>query len=151
MDKSRCLVFWLTVYIVFEKNSGTSKIRVLPSGTSPQTMDLENFASGKSILLTTKLVDGRACGSHLQCSARRGWTHIVYYTSVDCNPLTPITSLCSGFVAQVCSSWQDFDWHTMSRGPSAVAELLVFILGTSRYRSGITLAIAMKSKTNFST
>ena len=75
---------------MFEGNSGTSKIRVLPSGTSPQTMDLENFASGKSILLTTKLVDGRACGSHLQCSARRGWAHIVYYTSVDCNPLTPL-------------------------------------------------------------
>ena len=26
---------------------------------------------------------------------------------------------------QLCSSWQDFDWNSASRGPSAIAELLV--------------------------
>jgi len=29
------------------------------------------------------------------------------------------------FFVQLCSNWQDFDWHSASRGPSAVAELLV--------------------------
>ena len=41
-----------------------------------------------------------------------------------------ITSICSGLVAQVVSallrgSWQDFNCHDASRGPSAIAELLV--------------------------
>ena len=40
------------------------------------------------------------------------------------------TSICSGLVVQVVSallrgSWQDFNWHDASRGPSAIAELLV--------------------------
>jgi len=42
---------------------------------------------------------------------------------IDC------TSICSGLVQVVptllCSSWQDFDWQIASRGPSAIAELLV--------------------------
>ena len=53
----------------------------------------------------------------------------ISFKLVDCNPLTPLgpTSIGSGLVVQVllCSSWQDFDWHSSSRGPSAVAELLV--------------------------
>ena len=28
--------------------------------------------------------------------------------------------------AQICSSWQDFNWHNASRGFSAIAELLVW-------------------------
>jgi len=32
------------------------------------------------------------------------------------------------FFVQVCSSWQDFNWHGASRGPSAIAELLVSIV-----------------------
>jgi len=26
---------------------------------------------------------------------------------------------------QLCSSWPDFNWHSASRGPSVIAELLV--------------------------
>ena len=42
-----------------------------------------------------------------------------------------------GFAVQVvptllCSSWQDFYWHSASRGPSAVAELLLWFY---RYRN----------------
>ena len=29
------------------------------------------------------------------------------------------------FFVQLCRSWQDFNWHTASRGPSVIAELLV--------------------------
>ena len=41
-----------------------------------------------------------------------------------------ITSICSGLVVQVVSAqlrgiWQDVNWHDASRGPSAIAELLV--------------------------
>ena len=40
-------------------------------------------------------------------------------------------SIWSGLVVQVVSTllrgnWQDFNWHDASRGPSAIAELLVF-------------------------
>jgi len=31
------------------------------------------------------------------------------------------------FFVQFCSSWQDFNWLKVSRGPSAIAELLVII------------------------
>ena len=45
---------------------------------------------------------------------------------VDCNPVTPITSICSGFLVQLlCSSWENFDPHIAWRGLSAAAELLV--------------------------
>jgi len=43
----------------------SSKIRVLPSGTLPQGMDIAKFRHGKSIVRSTKLVDVPACGSHL--------------------------------------------------------------------------------------
>jgi len=82
------------------------------------------------MLLSTTMVDGRACVSHLWRSTSRGRSQIVYYTSVDCNLLTAlgsnfITSSCSGFVTynlllQLCSCRQDFNWHSALRGPSAV-------------------------------
>jgi len=50
----------------------SSKIRVLPSGTFPQTLNSEYFA-GKSIALSTKLVEGRACRRVVA-----GRKHIVY-------------------------------------------------------------------------
>ena len=37
----------------------TPKIRIHPSGTLSQSVDIENFA-GKSIVLSTKLVDAQA-------------------------------------------------------------------------------------------
>jgi len=60
------------------------KIRLLLSGTLSQ--GLRKFRNGKSIVVSTKLVDGRACISHLRRRTRRCWTHIVYYTSVDVMP-----------------------------------------------------------------
>ena len=39
------------------------KIRVLPSGTLSQILDLDNFPHSKLILLSTKLVSGRACST----------------------------------------------------------------------------------------
>jgi len=55
--------------------------------------------------------------------------HTVYYTSVDCNPLS--TSVCSKFVIQLVPSVvQQLTRFRMRqhawRGPSAVAELLVY-------------------------
>ena len=54
----------------------------------------------KSIFMSTVLVDGRACELHLRRSTRRCWTHVVYYTSVDCNT---IISICSEFICATCS------------------------------------------------
>ena len=68
----------------------SSKIRVLPSWTLVQTLDL-NFAMASRYCrlavakfkfgVVNKLVDGRA---------RRGWMHKVYYTLVKCNLLPPL-------------------------------------------------------------
>ena len=71
-------------------NSDISKIRVLPSGTLPQTLDLENFATAsrwcdQQNSSTVEPVDYVYGGR-----ASRVSMHIVYYTSVDCNPLTPL-------------------------------------------------------------
>jgi len=58
--------------------------------------------------------------------------HAVYCTSVDRIALPPLLRLvvdllCSSLFLQLCRSWRDFDWHSASRGPSAVAELFVIV------------------------
>ena len=50
---------------------------------------------------------------------RHGWVHM--FTTHW--PTNFITSICSGLVLHC--NWQDFNWHDASRGPSAIAELLV--------------------------
>jgi len=56
----------------------------------------------------------------------RSRTHIVYYTSVDCNPITPLLRFVLELVPTVVQQLTKF-WLTFaSRGPSAVAELLVY-------------------------
>ena len=83
---------------VIRKNSGTSKNKgtsVWPPEFSPQTVHLD-VSCGKLIViivLSTELVNGRACKSHLWRSMHRCWKHIVYYTSVDCTPITPLFRL----------------------------------------------------------
>jgi len=105
------------------KNNGTSLCNFVPNSA------LRKFRHGKSIVMSTKLVDGRACEPHERRSTRHCGTHIVYYTSVDCNPLALLLrsalDLLYNLFLHFCSSWQDFDWHSASRGPSAAAELLV--------------------------
>ena len=75
----------------------------------------------KSIALSTKLVDGRACRRHLYDNRR---VVASYYTSVRCNPLTPllwfVVDLLYNLFIQLCSSWQDFDWYSALRASSAV-------------------------------
>ena len=50
-------------------------------------------------------------------SIRHGWTHIIYYTSVDRNAVTPLLrfvvdlGLLYNSFLQLCSSWPDFDWQ----------------------------------------
>ena len=80
-------------------------IRVLFSG-------LRKFYHSKLITLSTKLVivDGLACWRRLRFA--------VYYKSISCNPLTPLLWFVN--CCRACFySWQDFDWHSMSRDPSA--------------------------------
>jgi len=43
-----------------------------------------------------------------------------FYTTWKGNPSSQMW-----FFVQLCSSWQDFNWFKASRGPSAIAELLV--------------------------
>ena len=44
---------------------------------------------------------------------------LIHSPNAACRPLE------MSFFVQLCSSWQDSDWHSASRGPSAIAELLV--------------------------
>jgi len=82
-----------TLTLCYKEIWVSPKIRVLPSGTLSQTLDLKKFRHGKSIALPTTLVvvvvvvDGRARWRHLYDSRR---VVAVYYKSVNCNPLTPL-------------------------------------------------------------
>ena len=89
---------------------------------------LRKFRHCKSNALSTTLVvvvlDGRVCWRHLYDDRR---VVAVYYKSIYCNPLTPLV-YCD--LLWICCttcfySWQDSDWHSASRGPSAVAEFFV--------------------------
>jgi len=51
------------------------------------------LSHGKSMVLSTQLFNGRACVLRLWWSKCRGWMHLVYYTSIDCNHLTPLLQL----------------------------------------------------------
>ena len=107
------------------------KIKVLPCLRKfVVNSGLGKFRHGKSIALSTKLVvvvvDGRACWRHLYDI--RGVV-AVYYKSINCNPLTPSLRFVVDLLYNLfLYSWQDFDWHSASRGPSALAELLVYEL-----------------------
>jgi len=107
-----------------------AEIRVLPSGTLSRTLDLEisprqvdrvaSQTHRRSRLLTTlATVDASRLDAHT----------FIYYTSVDRNALTPllrfIVDLLYNLFQDLCSSQHDFDRHSASRGPSAIAELLV--------------------------
>ena len=95
------------------------KIRVLPSGTLSQTRDLDNFAT----------VSQSCCQRNSSTVDLVDHTYKGRWVGVKRNLLTPILRLVVhlfyNFFLQLCSSWQDFDWHSVSRGPSAVAEFLV--------------------------
>jgi len=74
-----------------------------------------------------------ACWLHLRRWSAPWLNAQVYYTLVDCNLLTPLLQFamdlsyklfphCCAAVGKV------FHWHMTSRGPSEVAELLVFLV-----------------------
>jgi len=50
-------------------------------------------------------------------------------TLSDLQSHSPLASLCKcDFFVQLYNSWQDFNWHSASRGPSAIAEPLAVII-----------------------
>jgi len=72
---------------------------------------VENFTTANRFFCqqnssTVELVD---CATY-DCRARCSRTHIVYYTSVDCNPPAPLLQFVLDLLYNLCSSWQDFDW-----------------------------------------
>jgi len=74
-----------------------------------------------------------ACGLHLRRSSASGLNAQVYYTLVDCNLLTPLLrfamDLSYKLFPHCCAAvGKVFHWHMTSRGPSEVAELLVFLV-----------------------
>ena len=82
--------FWHIVHCILRKFVYFQKLRVLPSGSLLQTLDLENFATasrwcGRLNSSTVELVDHTYEGR-----APRDWIHTVCYSLIDCNPLTPL-------------------------------------------------------------
>ena len=81
------------------------------------------------------------------CDGRRVVT--VYCMSVNRNPLTPlpwfVVNLLHNLFLHLCESWQAFDWHCESRGPSA--QLLVTqVSGVARnFRQGMRQSVAFLS------
>ena len=71
------------------------------------------------------IVDGRACWSYLRRSTHRGWTRIVYYTSVGHNAVTPLFGFVIQLVHTVVHQLPRFRLTAPRAGPSAVAQLLV--------------------------
>jgi len=59
-----------------------------------------------------------------------------FYTTWKGNPSGQIR-----FFVQLCSSWQDFNWLRASRGPSAIAELLVYLTRSSVTAEGLRDAL----------
>ena len=99
------------------QNKGASLWNFLPNSA------LIKFCRSKSMMLSTKLPSTVKLVDHTYDGRR---VVAVYYRSVDCNPLNSITSICcTALFLQLCSSWQDFNWHCASCSLSAVAELLV--------------------------
>jgi len=72
---------------LFSVNSVTYKNKVTSLWTFVPNSGLEKFRHVKSIALSSKLVDGRACWRHLYDDRR---VVAVYYKSVNCNSVTPL-------------------------------------------------------------
>ena len=85
----------------------SSKIRYFSLELYPKLWT-GKISQGKSILLSTELVDGRACWQYLRRSTHRGWTHAVYCTSVDRNVLT---ALLQDFDVSNCAILQLEHWE----------------------------------------
>ena len=100
----------------YEGTRVSLNIKAFVSETLSETLDLRTT---KSAVLSTKLIDGGAYWPDLRRSTHRSWTHIVYYTSVDHNALTPllpfVVDLLHNLFLQLWSSWQDFDWRRVAR------------------------------------
>ena len=200
-------------YTVFKEIWVPPKIRVLPSGTLSQILDLDNFPHSKLILLSTKLVSGRACSTttvdtpwlvtthwsaitalllfvmlvgrqegHPACKKHSVgvlvWLSVwskcrLAYLPADATA-THILLLQIGFTflvpthlgspgkgavkrvcvcvllllynlfLQLCSSWQDFNWHRVSCSPSAVTEFLVSVLWHCTHLSSLQWCLTDK-------
>ena len=122
--------------------SGIAPIRALHSGPSSKTQDLENFRAAsrsrcQQNLSTMELVDDTYDGRRVAA---------VYYTSSTVT--LQLHSTCCGFVVQlvrtVSCAW-DFDWHSASRGPFAVAKFLVVICYFDAVKVNYT--VSQKNKT----
>jgi len=107
------------------QNMGTSLRNFVPK------TGLRKFRHSKSIVLSVELLDSRASLFTAFYDGRRvvaaGCPYFTTRLSTIMLYLHYYDLLYNLFL-QLCSSWQDLDWHSASRGPSAVAELLVKIL-----------------------
>ena len=95
----------------------SKKIRVLTSGTLPQTLYWEKISPWQidHVVTLTTIAAPFAWQSILYT---RGARRLLHFRQSYCS--NSITLTCCGFVVQLVpqlySSWQDFDWHRASHG-----------------------------------
>jgi len=92
----------------------------------------------RTVELVDHTYDGRRVARHTHTHTHaRTHAHTHTHTSVDRNALTALLRSRMGLLwtllLQLCSSWQDFIWHSVSCSLSAVEELL----GYSWYRGNV--------------
>jgi len=109
----------INFYIVDLKNFATASCRY--------TGDIYNSVRSRFVYDTYKTMEATR--------SRHGWVHMfITHCPLVTLQLHSLTSFCSGLViglqvvsAQLRGNWQDLNWHDASRGPSAIAELLVLL------------------------
>jgi len=128
-------------YNVLQEKSGSSKNKcTFPWNCTSWTLDLEKFRYGKSIvrivnktrrqssLFTTRTTVAAPWLNDRRCTLT---AHIVYYTTVDRNTLTPlllyVVDLLYNLTQSNCAAIDKISTDSASRRLSAVAQLLVFI------------------------
>ena len=122
-DQTDITGFWLVGFLwvtypkqCYKEIRVTPEIRVLPSETLPQTLELENF------VMTSRWCKQRNSSTVAPVDytydswAHRGWMHKVYCMLADCNPPSNSVTYTCTFLIQfvptlLCSPWQKF-WLT---------------------------------------
>jgi len=79
-----------------------------------------------------------------ECSlSGRGQGHVSNFCIVELENFATASRRYTGievFSALLLGNWQDFNWHDASRGPSAIAELLVIVWSISTNRPSFAAA-----------
>jgi len=113
--------------VLVKKGSYLFARRSLLTAKDPTTV-FTAWHSYASVVLGVVILS--VCHTHALWLIQRTYRRY-FYTTWKGNPSSQVW-----FSIQLCSSWQDFNWLKASRGPSAIAELLVVSCRRELWDSG---------------